>query len=108
MWFGRDVPEAWHLQRVAMIFKKGDPALCANYRPICLLNAAYKVSAMILLRRLVAAGADGKIWGTQFGFKRGCGTEDASALRETEQPRPLSRTGHSGQPYNASTGQGGA
>ena len=77
VWSNKDVPESWHLQRVAMIFKKGDPALCENYRPICLLNAAYKIFAMILLRRLVEAGADSRIWQTQFGFKRGCGTEDA-------------------------------
>ena len=32
---GRRVPDDWHLQKVAMIFKKGDPAECGNYRPIC-------------------------------------------------------------------------
>jgi hypothetical protein len=50
-WFQQEVPNAWHLQQVAVIYKKGDPADCGNYRPICLLNAAYKIFAMILLRR---------------------------------------------------------
>ena len=42
IWHQASVPTAWHLQRVALIYKKGDPAECSNYRPICLLNAAYK------------------------------------------------------------------
>ena len=67
-WFQQEVPNAWHLQQVAVIYKKGDPADCGNYRPICLLNAAYKIFAMILLWRLLAAGADEKVWATQYGF----------------------------------------
>ena len=60
-----------------MIFKEGDDADCGNYRPICLLNVAYKVSAMILLHRLVTVGADDRIMSSQFGFRRKRGTEDA-------------------------------
>ena len=37
-WMGKKVPAAWHLQRVMLIYKKGDPADCANYRPICLFE----------------------------------------------------------------------
>ena len=44
-WLGHSVPEAWHLQQVALIYKKGDSSDCGNYRPICLLNAAYKIFA---------------------------------------------------------------
>jgi len=76
-WIGKSVPEDWHLQHVALIYKKGDPADCGNYRPICLLNAAYKIFAMILLKRLLKAGADGRISATQFGFRKHRGTEDA-------------------------------
>ena len=61
VWLGRSVPEDWHLQHVALIYKKGDPAECGNYRPICLLNAAYKISAMILLKRLLRAGLLGQM-----------------------------------------------
>ena len=39
IWSGRQVPESWHLQRVVLIYKKGDPADCGNYRPMCLLAA---------------------------------------------------------------------
>ena len=73
----RTVPESWHLQRVAMVFKKGNPAECGNYRPICLLNSAYKVFAMLLLRRLLDAGADDRIWSAQFGFRPQRNTEQA-------------------------------
>ena len=30
-WDGHDVPESWHLARVAAIYKKGDPGDCGNY-----------------------------------------------------------------------------
>ena len=39
-WSGACVPKAWQLQRVAFFYKKADPSLCSNYRPICVLNAA--------------------------------------------------------------------
>ena len=60
-----------------MICKKGDAADCGNYRPICLLNSAYKVSAMLILRRLLDAGADDRIIESQFGFRPNKNTEHA-------------------------------
>jgi hypothetical protein len=76
-WSTKQVPEEWHLARIATIFKKGDPGDCANYRPISLLNVAYKLFASILLHRLRDAGADARLWPTQFGFKQACGTDEA-------------------------------
>ena len=73
----REVPDDWHLARVATLFKKGDPSECCNYRPICLVAVGYKIFAMILLKRLKAAGAENKVWRTQFGFRSGYGTADA-------------------------------
>ena len=35
-----------------MIFKKGSPDDCANYRCICLLNHAYKILSVLLMKRL--------------------------------------------------------
>ena len=77
VWDQQQVPQAWHLSRVVCIYKKGDPGDCGNYRPICLLNAAYKIFAMILLKRLLAAGADAHVWSSQFGFRQERSTEDA-------------------------------
>ena len=60
-----------------MIYKKGDPGFCDNYRPICLLSIANKIFASKLKQRLLDAGVDGAIWPSQFGFREGCSTEDA-------------------------------
>ena len=52
-------------------------AIAKSYRPICLLNSAYKVFAMVILQRLLSAGADSRLWASQFGFRRGRSTEQA-------------------------------
>ena len=39
-----------------MLFKKGDPAECENYRPISISSIGYKLFAAILLQRLKQAG----------------------------------------------------
>ena len=41
---------------------------------------AYKIFALILLTRLKSAGAERRIWWTQYGFKTGRGTADALLL----------------------------
>ena len=79
-WEGKAVPESWHMSRVMAIFKKGDPAQCENYRPISLSTVGYKLFATVLLQRLKDAGAEGRIWPTQFGFKSNSGTSDALFL----------------------------
>ena len=71
------VPEDWMQAEVALIFKKGDPALCDNYRPICLLAVVQKIFSALLKKRLLHAGLDARLWKSQFGFRRGRSTEDA-------------------------------
>ena len=71
------MPHDWAVASVAMIYKKGDPGFCDNYRPICLLSIAGKVFAAMLRERLLTAGVDNIIWTSQFGFRRGRSTEDA-------------------------------
>jgi len=60
-----------------MVFKKGDPALCENYRPICVLSIAYKILASMLKQRLLDAGVERQLWRTQYGFRKQRGTVDA-------------------------------
>ena len=76
-WKEKKIPENWHRASVISIFKKGDPALCENYRPISLLAIGYKVFALVLLYRLKDGQAESRIWATQFGFKSEYGTTDA-------------------------------
>ena len=59
------------------LFKKGDVADCANYRPISLQCIIYKAFATVLLQRLKEAGAEQRIWQTQFGFRSKFGTREA-------------------------------
>ena len=47
---------------MALIFKKGDPAECDNYRPISILCIAYKMFAVMLKNRLVGGGVLGALW----------------------------------------------
>ena len=70
-------PADWMLARVAMLFKKGEPALCKNYRPSCVLSIAWKIFGTMLKTRLLDAGVDAHLWRTQYGFRRGRSTTDA-------------------------------
>ena len=79
-WNEGAVPKAWHEALVVKVFKKGDTSQCENYRPISLLQIGYKLFALILLTRLKAAGAEDRIWRTQFGFRSQYGTRDALFL----------------------------
>ena len=64
------------MPKLYLFFKKGDTENIANYRPISLLNAIYKVFAEIIRQRLSDA-IDPYICNTQFGFRKNCSTTDA-------------------------------
>lgn len=53
---------------LAIIFKKGNPELPQNCRPIALLNIAYKILAIIILRRIVPH-IDERIDKSHYGFR---------------------------------------
>ena len=76
-WSAKMAPDEWCTASVALIYKKGDPASCDNYRPICLLTVAYKLFASMLKNRLDNSNIDSALWRSQFGFRQGCSTEDA-------------------------------
>lgn len=85
-WHCNRIPDEWSTSSVAMLFKKGDPADPNNYRPICLLTIAYKLFASLVKQRLLDAGVEGRLWKSQFGFRKGFCTEDAifTVLRKIE------------------------
>ena len=61
---------------IVSIYKKGNASNPANYRPIALLNAIYKLYAAMLKIRM-AAGLEPTIWSTQFGFRKKRSTAQA-------------------------------
>jgi len=64
------------MPKLYLFFKKGDTENIANYRPISLLNAIYKVFAEIIRQRLSDV-IDPYICNTQFGFRKNRSTADA-------------------------------
>ena len=93
LWTNSVVPDSWHESRVVAIFKKGDLGDCGNYRPISLVCTAYKFFAIVLMQRLKDAGAERRIWWSQYGFRSGRSTVDALLLarRVIEQNVAVSR-----------------
>ena len=69
-WWQEAVPEKLVQAVVVSLYKKGDPKKLENYRPISLLNAMYKLFAIICKKRL-EEGLENWLWSTQFGFRAG-------------------------------------
>ena len=75
-WSKEAIPSDFLNAQVVSIFKKGDTENIANYRPISLLNAIYKIFAEIIRQRLSDV-IDPYICNTQFGFRKNRSTTDA-------------------------------
>ena len=75
-WKARKAPEELCIAGVVPIFKKGDTDVAANYRPISLLNSAYKIYMMMIRSRMHAAVSH-QITKTQYGFRPGMSTSHA-------------------------------
>ena len=82
-WNNEHPPEAWLRGLLKILPKKGDLSLADNYRGIMLLEAAYKIVAILLLNRLqpIAESLDQE---QQCGFRPGRGTSDAIFNVRTE------------------------
>ena len=48
----RAVPDDWRRSRLVVLFKKGDPKMPSNYRPIAILPLLYKLFSRMLCSRL--------------------------------------------------------
>ena len=47
-----EVPDSWRHTKLLVLFKKGDPALPKNYRPIATLPVLYKAFSRMLCNRI--------------------------------------------------------
>ena len=78
-WDQGNSPAQWKTAQVVGIFKKGNPTMPSNYRPISLLQSCYKLYARIITNRLTE-GLDIHIRELQFGFRKGRSTAEAIFL----------------------------
>ena len=83
-WNNATIPDDFEVASITSIFKKGNPQLLENYRPIALLNVLYKVYAALILNRL-RPKIDKFIWKTQFGFRKARSTQQALYLARRTQ-----------------------
>ena len=71
-------PASGKLADVTPIFKKGDPLLPENYRPISVTNAMAKIFEKLLLNQMNDYLSREKLQSPfQFGFRKGYSTQDA-------------------------------
>eukprot|EP00973_Karenia_brevis_P095333 12426839-Karenia_brevis.AAC.1 len=68
-------PTAWKRSRISVIFKKGDPSLPSNYRPITLLPILYKLFSKLVWGRVRVMLDDAQSH-DQAGFQSGFPCED--------------------------------
>ena len=84
IWTLETIPSESEIARVVTIYKKANPDLPQNYRPISLLQSIYKIYARMIQNRLAEA-LDERIWTTQFGFRRNKSTsQPISMLRRIQ------------------------
>jgi hypothetical protein len=74
-WKERRTPLLWKHSVVALLYKKGDPELLKNWRPIALANCIYKLWTALVTRLLVDYAEQHSILQScQEGFRRGKNT----------------------------------
>ena len=75
VWEQEELPEKWKLGVIYPGYKKGNILECSNFRPITVLNAAYKIMSQILFCRL-APHAKNFVGSYHAGFVGGKSTTD--------------------------------
>jgi hypothetical protein len=72
---GGEPPAEWRSSRLVVLFKKGDPTLTSNYRPIAILPILYKLFSRMLCGRLKLAITSQQSV-DQAAYRQGFSTED--------------------------------
>jgi sorting nexin-29 len=75
IWNNEQVTQQWNEGIISPVSKKGDRLNCNNYRPITLLNIAYKIFAILLNKRLME-NIENKLEDKQMGFHPNRSTVD--------------------------------
>lgn len=73
IWEQEKIPDEWKVALITPIHKKNDSLNCDNYRGISLLNIAYKVISLAILRQILPF-AENNIGNYQSGFRKGKST----------------------------------
>ena len=93
-WWGVEkIDEEALRARAVHLYKKGNTSDLANYRPISLLNTAYKLFAAITQER-IAIGVDTHMHTTQYGFRKARSTQHAIHLIRRAMEEGESTTNH--------------
>lgn len=96
-WRYKRVPQSWKLGAVRLIYKKGPREDPANWRPICLQQAVYKLYAGVLARRFTRwLDSNQRHAEAQKGFRavNGCGEHNFLAATLVDQARRKKRELH--------------
>jgi hypothetical protein len=72
---GSEPPAEWRSSRLVVLFKKGDPTLTSNYRPIAILPILYKLFSRMLCGRIKPAIISQQSV-DQAAYRQGFSTED--------------------------------
>ena len=75
IWSKEQLPVEWLQGIICPIYKKGERTICSNYRPITLLNIAYKIFTIILNNRLSKI-VESKLSDVRSGFRPNRSTLD--------------------------------
>ena len=71
-------PDLLKTSKVNPIFKKGDPSLVSNYRPISLIPIFSKIFERVIYNRIYNYMTTNNLfYKKQFGFQKNCSTEHA-------------------------------
>ena len=71
-------PNSMKKARITPIYKKGDPKLCSNYRPISSLPFLSKIYERLMANRIISFFNKHSLFSDkQYGFLKGRSTQDA-------------------------------